>query len=305
MKLDRRLRGLGVPMRSVPLATATVTLLQTVQGRRLGRLAARSLWHELALYPKPGLVSLRDRGAHEDMDAATFVRSLFALRPWFVELAEAGARRAPFAELRWLGIRAERAMLAATLGVNTHRGAIFTLGLLAAAAGSLVARSLFPADDGLRSTVVAQWGTDLATDWRPPNAPSHGSMMAARYGAAGARGQALRGFPAVFDIALPALRNAAARGAGPRRARLAAFFALLEGVEDTNVLYRGGPAGLAFVRDAARDFARSGGAFGTDAYARVVALHRAFIDRRLSPGGCADLLAAALFVDALQTATAG
>jgi triphosphoribosyl-dephospho-CoA synthase len=305
MNLDRRVRRLAVPMRSVPPATAPATLLPTFHGRRLGRLAARSLWHELVLYPKPGLVSLRDRGAHEDMDAVAFVRSLFALRPWFVELAEAGARRAPFAELRSLGIRAERAMLAATLGVNTHRGAIFTLGLLAAAAGSLAARSLLPTDEGLRSTLVAQWSAALATDWRAPNASSHGSMMAVRYGAAGARGQALCGFPAVFDIALPALRDAAARGAGARRARLAAFFALLERVEDTNVLYRGGPAGLAFVREAARDFARSGGAFGADAYGRAVALHRALIDRHLSPGGCADLLAAALFVDALQTGSAG
>jgi len=289
-------------MRCVAPATVSPQLSPNDQARRLGRLAARSLWHELALYPKPGLVSLRDRGAHDDMDATVFVRSLIALRPWFVELAFAGARRAPFGELRSLGVRAERVMLAATLGVNTHRGAIFTLGLLAAAAGTLAARSLSPADERLRSTLVAQWGAELAIEWRAPNAPSHGSMMAARYGASGARGQAMRGFPAVFDVALPALRAAAARGAEPWQARLAAFFALLESVEDTNVLYRGGRAGLAFVRDAARDFARSGGAFAAGAYARAVAVHHAFIDRRLSPGGCADLLAAALFVDALQTA---
>ena len=305
MKLDRRLRRVSIPLRCVPPATASATPLPADHARRVGRLAARSLWHELALYPKPGLVSLRDRGAHDDMDATAFVRSLLVLRPWFVELAEAGARRAKFVELRSLGICAERAMLAATRGVNTHRGAIFTFGLLVATAGALAARSLFPTDQALRSTLVAQWGADLATDWRAPNAPSHGSLMAARYGARGARGQALRGFPAVFEVALPALRGAAARGAGPRRARLAAFFALLESVEDTNVLYRGGPAGLAFVRDAARDFARCGGAFGADAYARALALHHVFIDRRLSPGGCADLLGAALFVDALQSATAG
>ena len=302
MILERRLRRPVTPLRGMEPATASSTLLSAHDARRIGRLAARSLWHELVLYPKPGLVSLRDRGAHNDMDAAVFVRSLFALRPWFVELACAGARRAQFGELRSLGIRAERVMLAATLGANTHRGAIFTLGLLAAAAGSLSARCLFPTDDGLRSTLVAHWGADLAIEWRTADAPSHGSMMAARYGAGGARGQAIRGFPAVFDVALPALRNAVARGAGPQRARLAAFFALLESVEDTNVLYRGGRAGLAFVREEARDFARSGGPFARDAYARADALHRTFIDRRLSPGGCADLLAAALFVDAIQTA---
>jgi len=102
--------------------------------RVLGRIAARALWHELTLHPKPGLVSLEDAGAHADMDARTFVRSLFALRPHFGHLAAAGARDAPFATLRELGIRAEAAMLAATGGVNTHRGAIFALGLLVAAA---------------------------------------------------------------------------------------------------------------------------------------------------------------------------
>src|SRR5437868_5194115 len=102
--------------------------------RLIARAAITSLWHELALYPKPGLVSLRDSGAHCDMNASTFIRSLFALSRYFGEISDAGAAGAPFETLRALGIRAESRMLAATGGINTHRGAIFALGLLCATA---------------------------------------------------------------------------------------------------------------------------------------------------------------------------
>ncbi|HWW69324.1 MAG TPA: triphosphoribosyl-dephospho-CoA synthase, partial [Duganella sp.] len=101
----------------------------------IARLAVGSLYAELCLYPKPGLVSLVDSGSHRDMNAATFMRSLFSLRHYFRSICLAGLIGAPFARLKQLGIEAETAMLKATRGVNTHRGAIFSLGLLCAAAG--------------------------------------------------------------------------------------------------------------------------------------------------------------------------
>src|SRR5688500_7492269 len=97
----------------------------------IGRKAIHALYTELTLYPKPGLVSPIDSGAHDDMNMATFMRSLFALRSYFREIARAGSRHADFAELQSLGLAAEHRMIAATRGANTHRGAIFTLGLLA------------------------------------------------------------------------------------------------------------------------------------------------------------------------------
>src|SRR5487761_2392443 len=101
------------------------------RAHRIARLAVRSLYQELALYPKPGLVSFRDNGAHLDMEAATFVRSLFSLRGYFVAISAAGMDDAGFAELQRLGLAAESRMLRATRGINTHRGAIFTHGILA------------------------------------------------------------------------------------------------------------------------------------------------------------------------------
>jgi len=268
--------------------------------RRVARAALRALWQELALYPKPGLVSLHDAGAHDDMNADTFIRSLFALSRFFGDIAKAGATGAAFETLRMLGIRAERAMLTATRGVNTHRGAIFALGLLCAAVARTVAACEAPSDGMLRKVLLAQWGADLASLRPAAGSASHGAQAEHRHGATGARGEALHGFPSVFEVALPALREALARGRDIRHAKLSAFFALLAHVDDTNVLHRGGASGLAFVRRVAREFRASGDVYSPDALMRAEAIHRAFIARQLSPGGCADLLAAALFVHHVQ-----
>jgi len=265
---------------------------------RLARIATRSLYRELALHPKPGLVSLRDSGAHSDMDATTFMRSLFALRGYFRDVAAAGARNAEFAELRVLAIAAESAMLKATGGVNTHRGAIFSMGLLLASAACLATPGRPIDAASWRAAIVAQFGTGLAY-LRHERRRSHGADVERITGAQGALGEAIAGFPHVFDVALPALRNARQHGLDERLAQLGAFFELLACIEDTNVLFRGGFAALALVRQRARSFLRNGGAFARDALERASELHSEMSTRGLSPGGCADLFACTLLVDAL------
>jgi triphosphoribosyl-dephospho-CoA synthase len=267
--------------------------------KAIAMLAIGALFDELALYPKPGLVSFRNAGAHRDMDASTFVRSLFALRRYFEAIALAGADGADFAALRELGIDAEAAMLEATGGVNTHRGAIFALGLLVATVANVSARNFVPVDRTLRRTLASLWGSALDA-YETPEATSHGAIVAARHGAGGARREAREGFPSVFEIALPELRTTLARSQDRRRARVAALFALMANVADTNVLYRVGASGLSFVRDTARSYRRQGGVETDHDFERARALHREFVARGLSPGGCADLLAATLFVHAVQ-----
>ena len=270
--------------------------------RHIALLAVRSLYQELALYPKPGLVSFRDNGAHLDMNAATFVRSLFSLRGYFVAIAAAGMRDAGFAELQQLGLVAESHMLRATRGINTHRGAIFTHGILSAAAGCAAARNMAPSDENLRAIVLENWSRDLrAIAVACAAIPTHGQLMAARHGATGARGEALLGFPSVFDIALPGLRSALVRGADTRHALVHAFFVLLAGTLDTNVLFRGGAEGLRFIQTQAGEFLERGSVFEAGWQERAESLHRQCSIQNLSPGGCADLLAAAWFVHQLQT----
>ncbi|WP_052710271.1 triphosphoribosyl-dephospho-CoA synthase MdcB [Azospirillum thiophilum] len=265
----------------------------------IGRAAVRALYAELALHPKPGLVSPLDSGSHDDMDMGTFLRSLFALRGYFRAIAAAGAEGADFPTLRELGITAERRMLAATGGVNTHRGAVFGLGLLAAAAGWRMRRGRTLRGNGLGATAAALWGAGILA--AAPQAPdSHGARAVTRYGARGARQEAADGFPTLFEVALPALDRALAAGADPERASVQALFSLMAVLEDTNLLHRGGPAGLAFIQAGARRFLDRGGVFHAEWRDEALALHRACVVRRLSPGGSADMLAAAQFVHGLR-----
>jgi triphosphoribosyl-dephospho-CoA synthase len=265
----------------------------------LGRAATVSLYDELALAPKPGLVSFADAGSHDDMDAATFLRSLFALRHYFVRIAAQGARSAAFAPLETLGRAAEARMLRATGGVNTHRGAIFTLGLLCAAAGAAHAAGLACSAVHLRSMLVARWGDALAA--RSPAGPaSHGQRAARAHGLRGAGAEAALGLPTLFEQVLPALRQARRAGADERCARLHALFTAIAEVADTNLVHRGGLPGLRFAQAQAREFLAAGGGLAADAPARAARVHALFVERRLSPGGAADLLAAACWVERVE-----
>jgi len=266
--------------------------------QRIARLAVRSLYAELALYPKPGLVSLVDNGSHDDMTAQTFLRSMFALRRYFLDIAAAGMAGAPFAELRRLGIAAEERMLRATQGVNTHRGAIFCLGLLSAAAGRCRALGTRLSPGALRAALTAHWGGALGAHSVDAGKASHGARARLRYAASGAREEGARGFPSVFEVGLPALRRTLGEGRGMRRARIDALFSLMAHISDTNVYHRGGMAGALAVRSQARAFVAHGGSAAPDWEARALSCHRSFVAARLSPGGAADLLGAVCFVHA-------
>ena len=269
----------------------------------IGRAAVRALYTELALSPKPGLVSPLDSGAHDDMDMTTFMRSLFALRGYFCAIAAAGAAGADFTDLQALGMRAERRMLEATRGINTHRGAIFSLGLLAGAAGWLGAEGRSFAGDALGRCIARRWGAAIVRAGEQAG-PSHGVEAVRRYGARGAREEAAAGFPLLFDLALPTLVHSLAQG-DVETALVQTLFAVMAELDDTNLLHRGGPEGLAFVRAQARAFLEAGGVEADGWRERAFALHRACIARRLSPGGAADMLAAAAFVHDLRTGAVG
>ncbi len=268
--------------------------------RAIGAAAVAALREELRTDPKPGLVGPRDGGAHRDMDAHTFLASITALSGYFHAVARGGMAGAPLAALRALALDAEARMLQATGGVNTHRGAIFTIGLLAAAAGRLGAERAILEAAAIRDTVRRRFGPAILREL--PAAPgSHGGIVARRHGVGGARAEAAAGFPHLFEVALPALDTSLRRGASRRAAAVHSLMSAVAVLPDTNLLYRGGARGLAFARAAARDFLAAGGVHrtGWEEHARV--LHRAFVARNLSPGGSADLLAGALFVDRLRT----
>ncbi|MDY7574865.1 triphosphoribosyl-dephospho-CoA synthase MdcB [Actimicrobium sp. CCI2.3] len=272
---------------------------------QIGRHAVRSLHAELALYPKPGLVSLVDNGSHDDMTATTFLRSLFALRHYFIRITAAGAAEASFSTLQQLGIAAEARMVMATGGINTHRGAIFCVGMVCAAIGACRARQVMLTAESISATLRAQWGEALVAHTHvvaapPGSAPSHGMQAAARHAASGAREEAALGLPSVFEVALPALQRTLAAGRSLHCAQVDAFFSLMAHISDTNVYHRGGAAGAALVKQLAQDFLARGGSAHPHWKDQALAMHQTLVRQRLSPGGAADLLAATCLV---QTVT--
>ena len=273
------------PGEAVPLSPAAI-----------GRAATLALHDELALAPKPGLVTLIDNGSHLDMDAHTFMRSLFALRHYFVEIAEAGCAGAPFEKLERLGIAAEIRMLAATRGVNTHRGAIFMLGLLSAAAGAAARTCNGPLRAvQVRTALLENWGDALlARTRRVSGLP--GGMAARRLGLCGASEEAALGFPVLFEAALPSLSTRLTRSMPTTLARIDTLFRVMAVLDDSNLAHRGGMAGLRHAQLAARQFNDGGGAGSPDALEQVRIIADDFVARRLSPGGSADTLAAACFL---------
>ncbi len=251
--------------------------------------ARRALLEELAAYPKPGLVSPVDPGSHDDMDADTFRAAIGAIAPFFGDLARAGGDGAAMGELRRIGLRAEAAMRRATGGVNTHRGAIFGLGLLAAAAGS--------GDAGALGDVVRhRWGAAILAG--PQRTDYPGARVRRRYGAGGAPAEAASGFPTLYRVGLPTLRRVRAGRRGDPHVETC--MALIAAGGDTNLLHRGGLGGASFARSAACDFLARGGTERPGWQHAAGALHHAFVSRRLSPGGAADLLSMTLFVESWE-----
>ncbi|MBV7537731.1 triphosphoribosyl-dephospho-CoA synthase MdcB [Duganella sp. sic0402] len=270
--------------------------------REVARLAVRSLHAELCLYPKPGLVSPVDNGSHDDMDAGTFMRSMFALRHYFRKICVAGWNDAPFAQLKKLGIAAEAAMLNATQGINTHRGAIFSLGMLCASAGRARAQGTPLAPSGLRAIMLIRWGEELAQHAASAGAtgPSNGLRVAAQYAVSGAREEGALGLPSVFEIGIPALLRARTRGATVTEERVDTLYALMAHISDSNVYHRAGPQGAQIVREHAEGFLAQGGTANAGWREAALHSHRVFMLHRLSPGGAADLLAACCLVQSLS-----
>ena len=276
--------------------------------------ALRAMLYEIAVHPKPGLVGPCDAGAHGDMTRFTFIDSAAALAPWMALFARAGFRHGAadpgslLPRIRRIGLRAERAMFRATGGVNTHKGLLFSFGLICAAAGLRAARNepLSPEDVAeFASRIVAGIvGRELESlrDAPPERPLTAGERLYLRTGVTGIRGEAERGFPTVVNRALPFLRNAAREGRSPGDAGADTLLVIMQHSDDTNVLHRSGTDGLRLMRGAAADILAAGGTCSERGRGLTTAAMRLFVERNISPGGSADLLAVAFFLNFLSEA---
>ncbi|GAB7528077.1 triphosphoribosyl-dephospho-CoA synthase [Pseudomonas sp. 3A(2025)] len=269
---------------------------------QLADLAVEALIDEAELSPKPALVDRRSGGAHRDMHLGLMHASALSLWPAFKQMAEAAVEQGEVGQslreaLGRLGREGEAEMLRVTGGVNTHRGAIWALGLLVAAV-ALAPEDLTPASVCLRAARLALIDDRQAL----PAVASHGREVARRYGAQGAREQAQQGFPAVTQYALVQLQRSRAAGSGEQNARLDALLAIMTSLTDTCVLYRAGIEGLHAMQHGAQRVLDAGGSASLAGRRQLQALDRQLTGLNASPGGAADLLAACLFIDGLEPA---
>jgi triphosphoribosyl-dephospho-CoA synthase len=276
-------------------------LHQLSLAERLADLAVDALIDEADLSPKPALVDRRGNGAHRDLHLGLMHASALSLWPMFKTMAEAaldiGEVGLPLREaLGRIGRDGEQAMLVTTNGVNTHRGAIWALGLLTAAA-ALEPRSCTPNAVTLNAAKLA-----LLNDRHAPQPMSHGAQVAQRYGARGAREEAQLGFPSVLQRGLPQLHKSRQQQAGEQNARLDALLAIMTDLADTCVLYRAGTAGLHAMQHGAQAVLDAGGSATLAGRRHLHELDQQLLALNASPGGAADLLAACLFIDRLDGA---
>ena len=261
---------------------------------RLADLAVDALIDEADLSPKPALVDRRGNGAHTDLHLGLMHASALALWPAFKEMAEValelGEVGVPLREaIGRIGREGEQAMLVTTNGVNTHRGAIWALGLLVTAA------ALQPKSIALCAARLA-----LLDDRYAPTPLSHGAQVAQRYGARGAREDAQLGFPSVLQRGLPQLHKSRANGHGEQNARLDALLAIMTELADTCVLYRAGEPGLQAMQSGAQAVLDAGGSASLSGRRRLHELDQQLIALNASPGGAADLRAATLLLDRIE-----
>ena len=281
------------------LQAKTASLLQDAlwqqESERIGSLAAKSLLYEVCSTPKPGLVDRCNNGSHKDMDLFTFMASCSALQPYFVKCALTGlqtkeqAACVTFEAIRFWGKQAEQTMLQATNGINTHKGAIFTLGLLCAAAG----RSDTADPETLCLQVAAMTKGITKADFSAGEAHSTGEKLFSQYGITGIRGQAEAGFPALHEVGLPVLEAGLAQGLTLEEAGCAALLHLMCAITDTNLIARSDFATQQEVCEKIRML------LDADTFPCRSALEKLdaeFTSANLSPGGSADLLAATYFL---------
>ncbi|WP_405881185.1 triphosphoribosyl-dephospho-CoA synthase [Streptomyces sp. NBC_01136] len=260
----------------------------------LAQAAVAALTWQLELTPKPGLPDPRDLGARATRrDLCSLRWSAKALAPGLAAMAAAARRAArPTPELRTeLGAIGRSTEHSVALAGGGHRGALWALGFLVAAAAL---------DPGAKGSEVAATAKQIAAhpDRRAPGRPSRGSSVSAKYGAAGARGEARAGFPHVRR-ALDALAASRSAGASEPYARLDALLTVMSTLQDTELLYTAGPHGLRHVQAGARGVLEAGSTATEAGRAALAAFDDDLHARAWSPRGSGALLAGALFVDSL------
>ncbi|MBR1438117.1 MAG: triphosphoribosyl-dephospho-CoA synthase CitG [Synergistaceae bacterium] len=273
----------------------------------IGRLALEAMLLEVSATPKPGLVDRNNSGAHDDMNFTTFMKSAASLAGSFVEFSEEGFRggrdKIPpsevFPNVRKIGVAAEKNMFLATEGINTHKGEMFSLGLLSSCAGYLEGSGSEVTADGVMRLAGEMCGGICERDFsgvkdKSPDCLTKGERVFLEHGITGIRGEAEAGYPTVRNVSLPALGEYLSEGLSVNDAMSMTLIHIMANAHDTNIISRHDIKTAQEVMRTAGEMIESG--FGLEDIRR---LDDDFIERWISPGGSGDLLAVTYFVHSL------
>ena len=275
---------------------------------RIGAAAIEAMLYEVAATPKPGLVDRSNNGAHRDMDYYTFMSSAAALRMSFDEFLTTGRQYSNrevmrlLPELQSCGRRAEQRMFAMTRGINTHKGMIFSLGLLCGAAGWLLPKGAFSIEVLCR-TVAAMCTVIYKKAYGnlvKKETLTKGERMYLLYGVAGVRGEAESGFYTVRKLSLPRYRQSRKLGCSINDALVDTLLHLLAETMDTNILGRHDMNTLLAAQKRASEILKAGSIHTVQGRSMILNLDEEFMKEYISPGGSADLVAVTHFLYTLE-----
>lgn len=265
----------------------------------IGQVATSALLEEVSTTPKPGLVDRVNSGGHSDMDFFTFINSSSALSPYFFKMAQVGydweeSLNDLFQKLREIGMEAEKAMFQATGGVNTHKGLVFSLGILSAAAAYYYKKNAVFDINAILLLCGEMTIHSLEKEFqgiKESSPQTKGEELYIKYGVKGIRGEVQGGFKNVREVALPIMIELRKQGKNKNDRLLQTLLYLMVAVEDTNVLARHDFETLRYVQETTAKALEKGGIFTKQGELFIQAMDKEFSQGRISPGGCADLLA--------------
>ncbi len=266
-------------------------------------LAVKSLLDEAHTTPKPGLVDCRNCGSHNDMDIHLFEKSANTLKQYFSECFSIGKETSnlthdeTFALLRKAGISAERTMYNATHGVNTHKGVIYSMGILCASIGRLWSpENPFTDAWDICSESAKFVRNSIKKDFEQIDKTTAGGRLYLEHGLTGIRGEVASGFESVMKIGLPCYNFLRNKGFTQNDAGAITLLQYIANVKDTNLYHRGGTEGAKYAAQAVKNLLKIS---PEPTKRQIELLDDDFVKHNLSPGGCADLLAVTYFLYSL------
>lgn len=265
---------------------------------KIARLATYALIYEVSLSPKPGLVSLIDRGAHDDMDYIDFLKSSLVLFDYFKIAYELGEKSdgEDFLELREFGKVYEKKMIEATAGANTHKGIIFSLGLMVYATAIEINKENFSFEKIINR--VAYLNRGITKELEIYRARSHGEKNYKKYGLKGIREEAEEGFKKTL-LGLDFLKKVEKK-TNFDYALTGTLFYFMSLIEDSNIIKRGGLEGLEFLKETSNYVLKNKLYENESGMREIKKINEEYKRRNLSPGGCADFLILTLYFYLLE-----